>query len=352
LLDVSSAAALRDALAMHAQERDATVPSAAPTIAVVIPAFRETQHVLDVLARCGPEVTRIYVVDDGCPDATGRLVESRCTDPRVRVLFHETNCGVGAATLTGYARALEDGAEVIVKVDGDGQMDPALIPRFVAPLLRGEADYVKGNRFHTIDGLRDMPWPRLVGNAVLSFVTKISTGYWNVFDPTNGFTAIHAAVARELPFERISKRFFFESDMLFRLNTIQAVVTDVPMRAIYREEQSSLSIARAVGEFSVKHLGNAARRLFYNYYLRNFNVASLQILVGTVFLVVGTVFGATHWWRSLATGEIATTGTVMLAALPIMVGVQLLLAFVSYDMSNVPTRPIHPRLVSPPVRRG
>jgi glycosyltransferase involved in cell wall biosynthesis len=349
LLDVSATAALRDALVMFVEEHH--VQPTTSTIAVVIPAFRETQHVLDVLARCGPEVTRIYVVDDACPDATGRLVESRCTDPRVVVLFHATNRGVGGATLTGYRRALEDGAEIIVKVDGDGQMDPTLIPRFVAPLLRGEADYVKGNRFHTIDGLKDMPWQRLVGNAVLSFVTKISTGYWNVFDPTNGFTAIHAAVARELPLERISARFFFESDMLFHLNTIQAVVTDVPMRAIYREEQSSLSIARAVGEFSIKHMGNAWRRLFYNYYLRNFNVASLQILVGTLFLVLGTVFGASHWWRSLATGEVATTGTVMLASLPILVGVQLLLAFASYDMSSVPTRPIHPRLVAPPVQR-
>ena len=326
---------------------DETNPETRPRIAAVIPAFRETQHILSVLERFGPEVTQIYVVDDACPDATGALVEQRCRDPRVRVLFHDVNRGVGAATVTGYVQALADGADVIVKVDGDGQIDPKLIPRLVAPILRGEADYVKGNRFHNLDGLRSMPAARLVGNAILSFVTKISTGYWNVFDPTNGFTAIHAAVARELPLDRLSPRFFFESDVLFRLNTLQAVVLDVPMSAVYREEQSSLSIARAVVEFSLEHVRNAVRRIFYNYYLRNFNVASLQIVLGALLVLSGGLFGAAHWWRSIETNESATTGTVMLAALPILVGVQLLLAFVSYDMSNIPARPIHLRLADP-----
>jgi dolichol-phosphate mannosyltransferase len=329
---------------MLAPEEDAAAKQPPIRIAVVIPAFRETQHILDVLGRFGSEVTRIYVVDDACPDGTGRLVESRCRDPRVQVLFHAVNRGVGAATVTGYAQALADGADVVVKVDGDGQMNPEMIPRLVAPIVRGEADYVKGNRFHRLEGLRSMPLHRLFGNAVLSFVSKVSTGYWNVFDPNNGFTALHAAVARELPLDRISPRFFFESDMLFHLNTIQAVVIDVPMAATYGDEESSLSSRRAVLEFSVKHLANAWRRVFYNYYLRNFNIASLQIIAGTLLLVFGTSFGSLRWIQSQRTGEVATSGTVMLAALSILVGVQLLLAFASYDMGNVPTRPIHPRL--------
>jgi len=332
---------------MLGRPEDAAAKHSAATIAVVIPAFRETRRILDVVGGCGPEVSTIYVVDDGCPDGTGHLVRSRSRDPRVQVVFHGDNRGVGAATVTGYVQAIADGADVLVKLDGDGQMDPALIPRLVAPILRGEADYVKGNRFHRLDSLRGMPRHRLLGNAVLSFASKLSTGYWNVFDPTNGFTALHAAVARDLPLERVSTRFFFESDMLFHLNTIQAVVVDVPMDAVYRDEQSSLSAARAVLDFSVKHLANACRRVFYNYYLRNFNVASLQILVGTLLLAFGTIFGIAHWIRSERSGEVASTGTVMLAALPVLVGVQLLLAFASYDMSNVPSRPIHPRLAPP-----
>ena len=329
---------------MLAPEEDAAAKQPPTRIAVVIPAFRETQHILDVLGRFGSEVARIYVVDDACPDGTGRLVESRCRDPRVRVLFHAVNRGVGAATVTGYLQALADGADVVVKVDGDGQMNPVMIPRLVAPIVRGEADYVKGNRFHRLEGLRSMPLHRLFGNAVLSFVSKISTGYWTIFDPNNGFTALHAAVARELPLDRISPRFFFESDLLFHLNTIQAVVIDVPMTATYGDEESSLHSGRAMLEFSVKHLANACRRVFYNYYLRNFNVASLQILAGTLLLAFGTSFGALRWIQSERTGAVATSGTVMLAALSILVGVQLLLAFASYDMTNVPTRPIHPRL--------
>jgi dolichol-phosphate mannosyltransferase len=182
---------------------------------------------------------------------------------------------------------------------------------------------------------------------VLSFVTKISTGYWNIFDPNNGFTAIHAAVLRELPLDRIDQRFFFESDVLFRLNTLQAVVIDVPMRAVYRMEESKLRISHAFVDFSIRHARNALRRVFYNYYLRNFNVASLQILFGVLFVAFGTTFGVVKWLESARTGEAATTGTVMLASLPVLVGVQLLLAFASYDMASVPMRPIHPRLSVP-----
>ena len=138
---------------------------------------------------------------------------------------------------------------VVVKVDGDGQMDPRLIPSFVYPILRGEADYTKGNRFFDLESVRTMPRFRLLGNAILSFMTKLSSGYWNLFDPTNGFTAIHTDVARHLPFDKISRRYFFETDILFRLNTLRAVVVDVPMEAKYGDEVSNLKISKIVLEF-------------------------------------------------------------------------------------------------------
>ena len=178
-------------------------PVRRPRIAAVVPVFRERGRVTAVLERFGPEVTSIYVVDDACPEETGRSVEETCSDPRVRVLFHTANRGVGGATMTGYVQALADGADVVVKVDGDGQMDPALIPLLVAPILRGEADYVKGNRLPNLDGLSSVATARLLGHAVMSFVTKISTGRYAAFDPTIGFTAIHAAVLRGLPLDRI-----------------------------------------------------------------------------------------------------------------------------------------------------
>ncbi|MBM3565082.1 MAG: glycosyltransferase family 2 protein [Alphaproteobacteria bacterium] len=318
--------------------------SVAAKIAVVIPCFRETAHILGVLAAIGPEVARIVVVDDACPDGTGRLVRDKCPDPRVEVIIHETNQGVGGATLTGYRRALELGADAIVKMDGDGQMDAALIPKMIRPLLVGEADYAKGNRFHDIDGLSAMPAIRLVGNLALSFATKVSTGYWGLFDPTNGFTAIHAKVARGLPFDKISRSFFFESDMLFRLYLMRAVVTDIPMPARYGTEQSSLRIPDVIGEFALKHLRNAAKRIFYSYFLRDFTAASLELTAGVILLAFGLIHGATNWAQSIATGITASAGTVVLAALPTAIGGILLLAFLHFDIGNVPRQPLHPRL--------
>lgn len=313
-------------------------------IAVVIPCYRERKHVLGVLSAIGSECDAIYVVDDGCPDGTGAVVEAECHDPRVRVLHHQTNRGVGAAAMTGMRAALADGADVIVKLDGDGQMDPALIPRLVRPILDGEADYTKGNRFYDLAGLKPMPTARLLGNSLLSFASKVSSGYWNLFDPNNGFTAIHAAVARQLPFDRISEGWFFESDVLFRLGTLRAVVRDVPMPAGYGDETSSLSAWRVTGEFARKHVSNASKRLFYGYLLRDFNIASIELALGLAFMALGGWFGVTRWIENSRLGVDTPSGTVMLAALPVLVGVQLVLAFLGYDLQNVPREVLHRRL--------
>lgn len=316
----------------------------AASIAAVIPCFRVKRHILGVLAAMPPAVDRIYVVDDGCPEGSGAAVEAGCSDPRVRVLRHERNQGVGGATLTGYRAALADGATVIVRLDGDGQMDPALIPRLVRPILEGSADYAKGNRFFELEGLRAMPPLRLFGNSMLSFASKLSSGYWNVFDPTNGFTAIHAAVLRQLPLDKLSPGWFFESDLLFRLGTIRAVVCDVPIPARYGDEESSLVVRRVVGEFAWKHLANAAKRIFYGYYLRNFNIASIEIALGLPLIAFGVWIGVTRWIEGYQHATPATSGTVMLAALPVLVGIQMVLAFLSYDLQNVPRDVLHQRL--------
>lgn len=318
-----------------------------PTIAVVIPCFRVRETILDVLAGIGPECQAIYVVDDACPENTADLVVSDCHDPRVQTIRLPENLGVGGATLEGYRHAIEDGAEILVKLDGDGQMDPALIPRLVAMIQLGEADYVKGNRFFELDGLQSMPTIRLIGNSLLSFVNKVSTGYWNVFDPTNGFTALHAGVARQLPFDKISRGYFFESDLLFRLGTLRAVVTDVPMPVRYGAERSNLRIHKVVLEFAGKHIANTFKRLFYSYYLRDFSIASVEILVGVASISWGTWFGMTHWLAGISKNVPATSGTVMVAALPVLLGVQLILAFLNFDIQNVPRDVLHKRLLPP-----
>lgn len=314
-------------------------------IAVVIPCHRVGTHILDVLAAVGPEVARVYVVDDCCPDHSGDLVEHRCGDPRVRVLRHADNQGVGGAVMTGYVQAISDGAQVIVKIDGDGQMDPRLLMQIAAPILAGQADYTKGNRFYDLANIRRMPGVRLFGNAALSMMAKLSTGYWDIFDPTNGYTAIHAAVARRLPFDKISRRYFFETDLLFRLSTVRAVIVDVPMDAVYGTEVSGLKPAAVLGEFFVKHTRNFVKRIFYNYFLRDVTIASLELVCGLALLIFGLTYGGYHWLGSLGTGVATPAGTVMLSALPVLSGLQLVLAFVNFDIAAVPKRPIHPALL-------
>ena len=312
-----------------------------PRVAVVIPCFRVTGQVLGVIEAIGPEVERIYCVDDACPDGSGDLVQARATDPRVRVLRHDQNQGVGGATLTGYRQAIADGMDIVVKLDGDGQMDPALLPELVAPILRGEADYTKGNRFWDLRQIGRMPLPRRLGNLGLSFLAKVSSGYWDIFDPTNGYTALHVAVAERLPLDQVSRRYFFETDLLFRLGTVRAVVVDVPMDARYGDEKSNLKVSRVFGEFAFKHLRNAGKRLLYNYYLRDLPAASLELLAGVLLLGFALVFGGWHWWLSASTGQAAATGTVMVAVVTFVSGLQFVLAFLNHDIASVPRRALH-----------
>jgi glycosyltransferase involved in cell wall biosynthesis len=316
----------------------------APRIAVVIPCFRVTAHILGVIARIGPEVAMIFAVDDACPDGSGRLIEAEVNDPRLRVIRNEHNKGVGGAVMAGYRAALAAGADIIVKLDGDGQMDPALIETIARPVIEGRADYAKGNRFHSVWNVRKMPRKRLFGNAALSFLTKLSSGYWSIFDPTNGYTAIHAEALRRLELANISERYFFETDMLINLGNIRAVVADVPMKALYADEKSNLRIRREMGRFLGKNLKELFKRLLYTFFLRDFSLASAQLLVGTCFLLFGAVFGSIEWYQSVVSGEPATTGTVMVAVLPIILGFQLLLSFLGYDMANEPRTPLQPAL--------
>jgi len=310
-------------------------------VAVVIPCYKVRQQILLVIAQIGPEVTTIFVVDDCCPEGSGDYVAENCIDERVVILRHEVNQGVGGAVMTGYKAAIAANVDVIVKIDGDGQMDPALITNFIDPILNGEADYTKGNRFYDLEKISAMPRMRLFGNAVLSFMTKLSSGYWTLFDPTNGYTAIHREVARHLPFHKISHRYFFETDVLFRLNTLRAVAVDIPMDAKYEDEVSNLKISKIIGEFLRKHTRNMFKRIFYNYYLRDMSLASIEMPIGLLMIVFGIGFGLFHWLTSSYTHQPTPLGTIMFSALPIIIGIQFVLAFLSYDINSVPERVIH-----------
>ena len=320
------------------------VPAHALPIAVVVPCYKVQDHLVDLLRRFGPEVWRIYLVDDCCPVGSVQAALAQVDEPRVRALKTPVNLGVGGAVMLGVSQALADGAGIIVKIDGDGQMPPELVPLFVAPIAEGKADCTKGNRFYTPEFLQGMPAVRIVGNALLSFVGKLSTGYWDLFDINNGYIAAHAKIWRRLPAHKISPRFFFESDLLFRMNIVRAVVWNIPMKAVYGQEKSNLRIRAIVGEFAGKHIRNFFKRIAYCYFIRDMSAASIALLAGTCLLLFAAVFGGWHWLASAQRQTYTPTGTIMITALAAIMGFQFLVTFLNADIANVPREPIHPRL--------
>ena len=313
--------------------------------AVVIPCYKVGDQLEAVVAAIPQNITRIYCVNDCCPEnSTAEIERQAMTDKRLQVLHRKVNGGVGAAMVTGYEQALLEGIDIVVKVDGDGQMDTAMIPLFISEIAEGRADYVKGNRFYSFGTSKAMPLGRKIGNMGLSFMTKLSTGYWQLFDPTNGYTAIHSNILKVLSLQEVETRYFFESDMLFHLGLLRARVVEVPMQATYGDEESNLSEFHALRNFPIKHGRNLFKRIIYDYFLRNFSIASLELLVGIIFVVFGLYFGISAWATTSQTGQAATAGTVMLAALPFIVGVQLILNFMSFDMAREPTQIVHNRL--------
>ncbi len=314
-------------------------------ICAVVPAFKVIDHINEVVNGLRSYVEHVFVIDDCCPQHSGlHLLKGLENSKAVTVITLEKNLGVGGAVITGYFAAMEAGFDIAIKVDGDGQMDPQYIPRLISPIIAGEADYTKGNRFFDPDFLTAMPKGRLIGNAGLSFISKLSTGQWHIMDPNNGFTAIHTRLLPWLHLETIQKRYFFETDMLYRLSTIDAVVQDIPMPSVYGAEQSSLSVTVSLFEFSTRHTMLVFRRIFYTYFLRSFNLASVFLITSIPFILFGLVFGLTSWAKSIESGQPATAGTIMLAALPTIIGLQLLFGFLSFDMAARPTRAMWKKL--------
>lgn len=311
-----------------------------PVIAVCIPCYKATSTILRVLSSIGPEVAHIFVIDDACPELTADYVEKHCTDPRLTIIRNDRNLGVGGAVVKGYRAALNLGVEIAVKIDSDGQMNPELVPYLISSIIDGSADYAKGCRFYSLKDMRSMPLVRLFGNAALSIINKVTSGYWTIVDPTNGFTAIHHTALQQLPLNRISHGYFFESDMLFRLSTIRAVVKDVPMASVYDDEESQLKIGRVLWQFPPLYGKAFVKRMLYCYFLRDFNAVSLHFCMAVALIVPGSIWGSYHWWLSINTGVVATAGTVMLAVLPLILGFQFLLGAVQGDMANQPDEPL------------
>jgi dolichol-phosphate mannosyltransferase len=313
-------------------------------IAVVIPAYKVRNHIVSIIDQIDSRINQIYVVDDECPEESGKFVAENCKDQRVVVLKNSKNLGVGGAVIRGMNDALKNGADIIVKLDGDGQHDPRLIKSLIKPILAQQADYTKGNRFISPETIKAMPIIRLLGNIFLSFFAKLSTGYWNLFDPTNGFVAIHAKVLRQIPLSKLSKGYFFETDMMFRLYVVRAKVIQIPMNAIYGEESSGLNPSKMIWPFFINHLKCFLKRIIYFYFMWNFSLASLFLTFGILFSFSGIIIGCATWIFFSNIEMSAPTGSVMLPTLLIILGFQMILGFLTADMGSVPDKTIYPML--------
>lgn len=306
-------------------------------IAVVIPSYKVVKHIKDVINTLPQFIDYIIVVDDKCPMQSGRVAEE-LNNSKVIVLFHEKNKGVGGAVVTGYKKAVELNADIVIKMDGDGQMNPDYIEELIEPIINNRADYTKGNRFNDFNALRSMPNVRLFGNSVLSFLVKVSSGYWNMMDPTNGYTAISKEAINGVNLNSLSKRYFFESDMLINLNIENLVVKDVAIPARYGDEESSLKISKVMFEFPFKLFKGFCKRISFKYFIYNFNMASIYIILGLPMIFFGSIFGAYRWFLGAFENIENSCGTVMLSVLPIILGTQFLLQAISIDIDSIPKK--------------
>lgn len=309
--------------------------------AVIIPCHKVGDRVLNVIQNIPDIINFIVLVDDHCPENVGASVKAKIDDPRLHIIRLHKNHGVGGAVLHGMWYARDLGATVLVKLDGDGQHDPLLLPYLLAPLKAGEADYVKGNRFFSIDFLVEMPLTRKLGNAALSFLTKLSSGYWSVMDPTNGLVALHTRTLEYLPLDKLARRYEFESDMLFRLGTLRAKVVQIPMRAKYGDVISGFRSRSLILPLATWHIRSLMKRYFYTYLLRGFSVSSLYLPLGILTLTSGVVYGVTAWAHYGNSMDGAPIGVVVFIALLIMVGLNSLMAFFAHDMASEPNYPVH-----------
>lgn len=309
-------------------------PKGSVKVTCVIPAYHAAKSVLAVVEGVLPYVDDVIVVDDGCCEGSGTAVEQVYRgSERVSVLHRMTNGGVGAAMKDGIALALERNSKIIVKIDADGQMDPSFIPDIRRLFAENpELACIKGNRFFDVGVLESMPKARFFGNAVLSLLIKGASGYWNALDPTNGYLAFNADRLRGLNWQSFSNTYFFEMSVLCELGVKRLPIAEVAMPTIYTEAPSSLSIRRVIREFPAKLFRLTLRRILIQYLIFDVNPGSLYLMLGAMLTFFGLAFGGYEWIESIVTHVARTTGTVMLAVLPFLMGFQLLLNALMYDV--------------------
>ena len=279
----------------------------------------------------------VVLVDDSCPHGTGRIVKSRLKgNENLTVLFNQSNLGVGRSTIIGFSYLIEHGCEVVVKIDADGQMSPHLINDLIRPIIGRYSEACKGNRFSRIDDVLSMPKVRIVGNLVLSFMSKLSSGYWELFDPTNGFIAFRSVALKRVRLDKVDDRYFFESDLLFQCGLVQVSFSQLPMSSVYQGEESSLKPFQEIYNFGRKHARNFLKRVVYQYFLLDFNVGSLELLFGGIGVVIIILFASKLALAGVLYSRFATVGEASILTVATILTVQMLLGFFYYDATQQP----------------
>lgn len=309
-------------------------------VAVVVPAYNEEKLIAQTITTVPDFVDHIIVVDDTSTDSTS----ARATDtgePRLTLIRHEVNTGVGGAICDGHAEALRLGCDVSVVMAGDAQMDPAYLPALLAPIVDGTALFTKANRFYSRDSYRGMPAYRIFGNIVLSFMTKLASGYWHLFDPQNGYTAIHRTALERLNLGQVARDYSFENDLLINLNILRVPACDVPIPAVYGDEKSTMRMHKVIPALIAQMTRGFWRRILLKYVLLSFSPIALLLLAGLFLVGFGTIAGIWVVVHTLG-APVASAGSVLLAALPMLTGIHLLIAALTLDIQESPDRPAAP----------
>ncbi len=319
-------------------------------IAVVMPAYNEASLIGKSISTVPRFVDHVIVIDDCSTDDTYAAALA-VGDPRVTLIRHERNTGVGGAVLEGHRRALALGADVSVVMAGDAQMDPDYLPDLLDPIAEGDADFTKANRFFSRTSFSGMPRHRVFGSIVLSFMTKAASGYWHLFDPQNGYTATTAAVLRRIALDHVATGYEFENDFLIRLNIADARARDVPVPAVYGDEVSGIRLHKVAPALFGLLFRGFWRRILIKHVLQSFTPVALLLFSGLALFGFGTVFGLGTIAYRLMGGGSPSAGTVLLSVTPLLAGIHLVINSWILDIQDAPDRPLR-RETLPPAIRG
>jgi len=304
------------------------------TIAVVIPCYKVEQHIQKVVAEIPGYITSIILVNDASPDNTGEILDKLAIEnSKIKIIHHLKNQGVGGSMVSGFKEAIKQNMDAVIKIDGDGQMDISFFEKILKAVFDEKYNFAKGNRFFDQKMLQKMPAIRRIGNFGMGFLIKLASGYWNVFDPANGFFCIRTSTLKRIDLERLAKRFFFESSLLIELYYSGAKIKDIAMPAIYAEEKSNLSIWKTLFTFPPKLFNAFIRRIWLRYFIYDFNIGSLYIFFGIPLFLFGLIFGIIKWIHYAGLHTATPTGTIMIAVISLILGFQLTLAAIQYDIT-------------------